>query len=110
MSDLVEQLHEAQTAYGQCFDPSDGAPDEACCRDVGFRYGHLFWEAADEIERLRDAAVIARTTEANLHDEIELLRGLLREVAEEMTGDCCLTDEAIADGLIERVREALGDE
>ena len=66
-------------------------------------------DAAEEIKRLRDAAVIARTTEANLHSEIERLRGLLREVAEEMTGDCCLTDEAIADGLIERVREALGD-
>ena len=33
-----------------------------------------------EIERLREAAVIARTTEANLHEEITRLRGLLRDM------------------------------
>lgn len=49
-----------------------------------------------EIERLRDAAVIARTTEANLHSEIERLREALLE-CRSLLGDGVLVRDTTQD-------------
>ena len=60
-----------------------------------------------EIERLREAAVIARTTEANLHEEITRLRELLAAIFE---ADATFQGGAVLGARLEvLVREALGE-
>ena len=60
-----------------------------------------------EIERLRDSLVIANTTQANLHSEIDKLRELLRDGLVG-TDPRWMTTDAGREWLL-RVSEALGE-
>ena len=121
MSDFLEQLRNHDS--GQYESPAhavaalEGLLQEAADEiervsgDLTTAYLTGYHKRDDEVAALKDAVLIARTTEANLHVEIDRLRGLLRETEPilEIGDDDC--DACVEMGnLLKRVREALGDD